>query len=73
MVLYVLKTDISWTNLLERFGKFKTIWKRFDRWAKGGVWKRVAMALGDGEMTEAIEELQLDSTSIKTSPTTSTG
>lgn len=72
-VLYVLKTGIPWADLPERFGKFNTVWKRFDRWAKAGVWERVAVALGDDEMTRAIEELQLDSTSIKAHPTASTG
>ena len=72
-VLFVLKTGIPWADLPERFGKPNSVWKRFDRWCAKGVWQRLAQALGDGELAEAVEELQLDSTSIKAHPTASTG
>lgn len=72
-VIFQLKTGIAWPDLPARFGKHNTVWKRFDRWCAKGVWERVAKALGDGELVEAIEELQLDSTSIKAHPTASTG
>lgn len=72
-VLFVLKTGIPWADLPGRFGKPNTVWKRYDRWAAAGVWERVATALGDGGMADAIEELQLDSTSTKAHPTASTG
>lgn len=72
-VLFVLKTGIPWADLPERFGKPNTVWKRFDRWAAKGVWERVAQALGDGELIDALDELQLDSTSVKAHPTAATG
>ncbi len=72
-VIYQLKTGIAWEDLPPRFGKPNSVWKRFDRWCAKGVWERVAKALGDGELAEAVEELQLDSTSIKAHPTASTG
>ena len=60
-VLYVAKTGIPWRDLPERFGKWNTVWRRFDRWCAAGVWGGLAGALGDAEL----EELHLDSTSIK--------
>jgi transposase len=72
-VLYVLKTGVPWADLPERFGKPNTVWKRFDRWAAAGVWERVGRALGDAELTESLEEVQLDSTSVKAHPTAATG
>ena len=75
-VLYVLKTGIPWDDLPERFGQPNSVWKRYDRWCASGVWQRVAKALGDGALAEAIdevEELQLDTTSVKAHPTASTG
>jgi len=60
-VLYVAKTGIPWRDLPERFGKWNSTWRRFDRWCKTGVWQRLAEAL---PVTE-LEELQLDSSSIK--------
>ena len=72
-VLYVLKTGIPWADLPERFGKFNTVWKRYDRWCTAGVWQRVGRALGDADMFGEHDEMQLDSTSVKVHPTASTG
>jgi transposase len=68
-VLFVAKTGISWQDLPERFGKPNTIWKRYDRWCANDVWQRIARALGDSDL----EEVQLDSTTIKAHPVASTG
>jgi transposase len=68
-VLYVLKTGVPWEDLPDRYGKPNTVWKRFDRWCAAGVWERLARALGDPEL----EELQLDSTTVKAHPVASTG
>jgi putative transposase len=72
-VLYVLNTSIPWADLPQRFGKFNTIWKRYDRWCKAGVWERVGRVLGHARLTDTHEEVQLDSTSVKAHPTASTG
>lgn len=72
-VLYVLKTGIPWSDLPERFGKPNTVWKRFDRWSDAGVWEQVGRALGDADFVDAVEEVQLDSSSVKAHPTASTG
>jgi transposase len=68
-VLYVLKTGVPWEDLPGRYGKPNTVWKRFDRWCANGVWERLAKALGDPEL----EEVQLDSTTVKAHPVASTG
>ena len=68
-VLYVLKTGIPWEDLPPRFGKPNSVWKRFDRWCASGVWERIAKALGDPDL----EEVQIDSTSVKAHPVASTG
>lgn len=68
-VLYVLKTGIPWEDLPARFGKPNTVWKRFDRWCASGVWERIAQALASPDL----EEVQLDSTTIKAHPVASTG
>jgi transposase len=68
-VVYILKTGIPWADLPARFGKPNTAWKRFDRWCASGVWQRIAQALGEPDL----EEVQLDSTSVKAHPVASTG
>jgi len=60
-VLFIAKTGVPWRDLPERFGHWNSVWRRFARWCKAGVWKRIAKELDDLDL----EELQLDSTSIK--------
>lgn len=64
-MLYVAKIGILWRDLPERFGKWNSVWRRFDRWCASGVWAKLADALGDTDL----EELHLDSTSIRPNPT----
>lgn len=68
-VIYVLKTGIPWEDLPTRYGKPNSVWKRFDRWCAAGVWERIAQALGEPDL----EEVQLDSTSVKAHSVSSTG
>lgn len=35
------RTGAPWRDLPERFGKWNTVYKTFDRWAKQGVWAKV--------------------------------
>lgn len=60
-VLWMAKTGAPWRDLPERFGHWNSVWKRFDRWARRGVWQRVFAALQDPDL----EWLILDSTVIR--------
>jgi transposase len=44
-VMWLLRTGAPWRNLPERFGTWNTVYKRFNRWCKRGVWGRVLEAL----------------------------
>jgi transposase len=37
-IFYVLRTGSPWRDLPERYGPYTTIYNRYNRWAKAGVW-----------------------------------
>ena len=63
-VLWVAKTGAPWRDLPERFGPWNSVWRRFDRWARRGVWAGLFAALQDPDL----EWLVLDSTVIRAHP-----
>ena len=40
-VLWILKTGAPWRDLPERYGPWQTVYGRFNRWRKNGVWQRL--------------------------------
>jgi transposase len=60
-VLWIAKTGVPWRDLPERFGRWDSVWKRFDRWSTKGVWKRVFEELQDPDL----EWMILDSTVVR--------
>jgi putative transposase len=60
-VLFVARTGIPWRDLPRRFGNWNSVWRRYDRWCKSGVWERLTTPLGEPDLAE----LYLDSTSIR--------
>jgi transposase len=63
-ILWIAKTGAPWRDLPERFGPWNSVWRRFDRWARTGVWRQVFAALQDPDL----EWLILDSTIIRAHP-----
>ncbi len=63
-VLWIAKTGAPWRDLPDRFGNGNSAWRRFDRWADKGVWRRVFEALQDPDL----EWLILDSTVVRAHP-----
>ena len=44
-IFFVLRTGTPWRDLPERYGPYTTVYNRFNRWAKRGVWLKVFEAL----------------------------
>jgi transposase len=44
-IFYVLRTGSLWRDLPERYGPYTTVYNRYNRWAKAGVWVGIFEAL----------------------------
>jgi transposase len=51
-VFWMIRTDATWRNLPQQFGKWYTIYTRFHRWMQNGVWADVLDALAVEETCE---------------------
>ena len=60
-VFWMAKTGAPWRDLPERFGKWNTVFQRFNRWCKAGVFQRIMEKLQDADL----EVLLLDSTTVR--------
>ena len=60
-VLWIARTGAPWRDLPPRFGPWNSIFQRFNRWCKRGVWERLFRVWQDADL----ECLMLDSTVVR--------
>jgi putative transposase len=60
-VIWMARTGAPWRDLPERFGPWNSVFQRFNRWARAGVWQVVFRTL----QTPDLESLMIDSTIIR--------
>lgn len=61
-VLHRYRTGIPWRDLPECFGPWKTVYNRFSRWSKRGIWEILFTQLSDDQDNEYA---MIDSTVIR--------
>jgi transposase len=61
-IFWVLRSGAPWRDVPERYGPYTTVYNRFNRWRKAGVWDRLM-----DEITKAYDgNIQMiDSTSVR--------
>ncbi len=60
-IRYLLKTGVAWADLPYCFGAWNSIWQRYNRWCKTGVWQKIAAVLCD----EDREWISVDSSCVR--------
>ena len=60
-VIWIARSGAPWRDLPERFGSWNSVFQRFRRWAKAGVWKQVFQALQEPDL----DWLMIDSTTVR--------
>jgi len=52
-IFYILRAGCPWRDLPERYGPYTTVYNRFNRWRKAGIWDKLMDAIvkaHDGEV-----------------------
>ncbi len=61
-IFYVLRTGSPWRDLPEAFGEWNSVFRRFSRWSRKGVWQRIFAAMSEDP---DFEYLIVDSTIVR--------
>jgi len=68
-MLYIIENGNKWRALPTEFGKWHTIYVKFNRWSKNGVLEHIFEALQNENIIDIRTEIVcIDSTSIKVHP-----
>ena len=62
-IIYVIKNGLRWRDAPREYGPYKTLYNRFVRWSRMGVFNRIFAGLSGEE--EVPERLMIDATHLK--------
>jgi len=60
-VLWISRTGSPWRDLPPHFGKWNSVYRRFSRWSKAGVWECIFKTLQEPDL----EWMMVDSTTVR--------
>jgi putative transposase len=61
-ILWLARTGVPWRDLPDYFGNWNSVFVRFSRWSKDGVWDRLFKAMADDP---DFEYIMIDSTIVR--------
>lgn len=61
-IIWVLRTGAPWRDLPERFGKWDTVYQRFRRWSRDGLFERI-FEITKGDLD--LRSVQVDGSYVK--------
>ena len=67
-MIWVLRTGAPWRDMPERYGKWTTIYSRFQRWRRAGIWDKMFAELQTALDVESIVDWEvhfIDSTTVR--------
>ncbi len=62
-IVHVLKSGCRWKDCPPEYGPYTTVYNRFSRWARRGVWERLFKELATRGRSTAVQ--MIDSTHVK--------
>ncbi len=68
-IIYVIKNGLQWKDAPRQYGPHKTLYNRFVRWSRNGVFDHIFRALARGNESDGV--LMIDSTYLKAHRTAS--
>ncbi len=61
-IFYILRTGCPWRDLPARYGPYTTVYNRFRRWTRTGIWDRIMDAVVDAHNGDVV---MIDGTSVR--------
>ena len=62
-IIYVIKNGLQWKDAPSEYGPYKTLYNRFIRWSRMGIFNKIFMELS--RKNGSVEQLMIDSTHLK--------
>ena len=64
-IFFILRAGLPWADLPERYGPYTTVYNRFNRWRKKGVWDQLMDAIIAAHKARGEKVQMIDSTSVR--------
>ena len=64
-IMHMLRTGARWRDCPEAYGPYTTIYNRFNRWSRQGIWRDIFYALTGSTGIVGARTVCIDSTHVK--------